>query len=91
MSCDICGRIACEPWFHSGEEQSRFETVIAAFEHARELRRQLNADLDVEAVELEIGKTKTAEDEFILDGTTPCPECKFTEKHLSGCKYRNRS
>ena len=31
----------------------------------------------------------TAEDEFILDGTTPCPKCKFTEKHLASCKYRS--
>ena len=27
-------------------------------------------------------------DEFILDGTTTCPECGFTEKHLASCKYR---
>jgi len=45
----------------------------------------------IEIVEEEIRKASqqsNAADEFILDGTTPCPECGFTEKHLASCKYR---
>lgn len=49
MSCDICGRGSCCPMFHSGEEQRRFKKVIEAFDRAREMRAQLNADLDEEA------------------------------------------
>ena len=51
MSCDICGGTSCCPSFHSLEEQIRFEPVIEAFDHARELRKQLNADTDKEALE----------------------------------------
>lgn len=35
--------------FHSGAEQQRFEKVIEAFDRARELREQVNAELDDEA------------------------------------------
>ena len=49
MSCDICGRGSCCSMFHSGEEQRRFEKVIEAFDRAREMRAQVNADLDEEA------------------------------------------
>lgn len=49
MSCDICGRGSCCPMFHSGEEQRRFEKVIEAFDKARELRQQVNEELDYEA------------------------------------------
>lgn len=53
MSCDICGRESCEPWFHCVEQQRRFEKVIEAFEKARQLRRKLNEELDAEALEAE--------------------------------------
>jgi hypothetical protein len=49
MSCDICGRGSCTPMFHSSDEQRRFEKVIEAFERARELRAQVNEELDEEA------------------------------------------
>lgn len=42
MSCDICGRGACTPAFHSLEEQERFEKVIELFDKARALRAELN-------------------------------------------------
>lgn len=29
------------PWFHSGDEQRRYEKVIEAFEKARDLREQV--------------------------------------------------
>lgn len=40
MSCDICGRGACIPSFHSLEEQKQFEKVIDAFDRARDLRER---------------------------------------------------
>jgi len=49
MSCDICGRGSCTPMFHSADEQRRFEKVIEAFDKARELRAQVNEELDEEA------------------------------------------
>lgn len=41
MSCDICGRSSCAAWLHPLDEQSAFESVIEAFERARELREEL--------------------------------------------------
>ena len=41
MACDICGRGACCPSFHSFEEQKRYEKVIEAFDRARELRESV--------------------------------------------------
>lgn len=41
MSCDICGRGSCSTCFHSIAEQERYEKVIDAFNHARELREQV--------------------------------------------------
>jgi len=35
--------------FHSADEQRRFEKVIEAFDKARELRAQVNEELDEEA------------------------------------------
>ena len=57
MSCDICGRGSCEPWFHSSEEQTRFEKVIEAFDRAREMRRALNAVLCGNGSEVGAGDT----------------------------------
>ena len=51
MSCDICGKTSCCPSFHSIEEQNRFEKVIEAFERAREMRKNLNKELDEDAEE----------------------------------------
>jgi len=53
MVCDICGRTSCCPSFHCFEEQNRFEKVIEAFDRARELRKQMNDELDAEALEQE--------------------------------------
>jgi len=45
--CDICGRGSCATWMHSAEEQERYEKVIEAFEHARDLRDQVrDEDID---------------------------------------------
>ena len=44
--CDICGRAGCATSFHSLDEQARYEKVIAAFEKARELRAQVQAELE---------------------------------------------
>lgn len=44
MSCDICGRSSCANWFHSLEEQERFEKVIEAFDKARELRDKVRTE-----------------------------------------------
>jgi transcription elongation factor Elf1 len=41
MGCDICGRGSCTTAFHSIAEQERYEKVIEAFDHARELREQV--------------------------------------------------
>ena len=43
--CDICGRGACYPSFHSIEEQNRYEKVIEAFEHARGLREEVRQQI----------------------------------------------
>jgi hypothetical protein len=48
MSCDICGRERCAAWFHSGEEQHRYESVIDAFERARALRHAVRLTVDEE-------------------------------------------
>lgn len=48
MSCDICGRGSCVPWFHSGDEQRRYADVIEAFDKARELREQVRKEMDEE-------------------------------------------
>lgn len=48
MSCDICGRGSCTPAFHSLDEQERYEKVIDAFDHARELREQVRAQAEAE-------------------------------------------
>lgn len=45
MSCDICGRGACDSLFHSIEEQVAYAKVIEAFERARELRREVRERL----------------------------------------------
>ena len=45
MSCDICGRGSCCEFFHSLEEQQRYEKVIDAFEKARELRKQVRDEM----------------------------------------------
>ena len=45
MSCDICGRSACLPVFHSIEEQRRFEKVIEACDAVRKLRAQVNEEV----------------------------------------------
>lgn len=55
MSCDICGRGSCASWFHSGEEQQRFENVIELFDRARELRTETHKNLDDEALRVEEG------------------------------------
>ena len=52
MSCDICGRGSCAGSFHSLEEQTRYEKVIEAFNHARELREQVRQQ-ETEAVHKE--------------------------------------
>ena len=44
MSCDICGRSACIPSFHSVVEQARYEKVIEAFDHARDLRDRVRME-----------------------------------------------
>ena len=49
MGCDICDKESCCPSFHSLEEQERFEKVIEAFDRAREMRTELNQELDEEA------------------------------------------
>jgi len=46
MSCDICGRGACTPAFHSSAEQDRYEKVIELFDKARELRAKVRAQID---------------------------------------------
>lgn len=43
--CDICGRGSCANWMHSLEEQERYEKVIEAFDKARDLREQLQAEI----------------------------------------------
>ena len=48
MSCDICAKESCCPLFHSFEDQKRFEKVIEAFDKAREMRTNLNQELDDE-------------------------------------------
>jgi hypothetical protein len=50
MSCDICGRGSCASWFHSCDQQIKFEKVIEAFDRARELRSTVNKQLDEEAI-----------------------------------------
>jgi len=49
----------------------------------------VNNDYDYDRPQHDV--KQPAQDEFILDGSTPCPECKFTEKHLASCKYHRSS
>lgn len=58
MSCHICGRGACCDSFHSLEEQTRYAKVIAAFEKAEDLRRELR-----EQIAEEIKETAQQEEE----------------------------
>ena len=44
MSCDICGRGSCCPFFHSIEEQKKYEDVIELFDKARDLRDKIRAE-----------------------------------------------
>ena len=48
MSCDICASGSCCASFHSLEEQERFRMVIEAFERARNLRDEVQAQIEEE-------------------------------------------
>ena len=48
MSCDICGRGSCCPFFHSIEEQKKYEAVIELFDKARDLRDKIRAEEEEE-------------------------------------------
>lgn len=49
MSCDICARSSCVPSFHSLEEQRKYESVIDAFDAARELREKVKREIELES------------------------------------------